>query len=540
MALLGALVFAVHPICTEPVNYISSRATLMAAVGLCGAFLLYMRGGRYYWAAPVVYIFGLLSKESAIVLPALLFIFDYCQERINRKTVTRYIPFGLLSAAYLWHTWSLTGFLEKAVAGAPVRTWDLQIATQIKALVYYAKLLFMPTGLNVHHGFVVSYPAAPVALAGFALTLSLGWWGWRQQQYRASLGFGLAWALICLAPTLFVPLNILVNEHRLYLPLVGLVIILSRLPRLERVPGLIWGAPLLIVLMGVTTWQRNQVWANEATLWADATAKAPLESRPYIYLGNSLHANGEHGAAVEQFNHALRLEPDNLSARNNIGLAYLNLNQLALAQDQFNQLLVIYPGLNEAHYNLGKVAEQAKDWPKALQHYAKVDTSSQHSALLLNSMGTVYERIGRLDSALLYYHKAIKRQPGLKEASNNLARHRQQLPAIGESLFLTGKAALVEAWCFQFLQLEPTHKEALFFMSVSLFHQGRLQESIVVNRRLVEVYPEDYHGRLQLANVLEGNGQWEDARQQYEFLIKNYNDPDARERVLRLQEKMAP
>jgi hypothetical protein len=62
----------------------------------------------------------------------------------------------------------------------------------------------------------------------------------------------------------------------------------------------------------------------------------------------------------------------------------------------------------------------------------------------------------------------------------------------------------------------------------------------VVNRHLVEVYPEDYHGRLQLANVLEDNSQWEDARQQYEFLIKNYNDPAARERLARLQEKMAP
>ncbi len=540
MALLGALLFLVHPICTEPVNYISSRATLLAAVGVCGAFLLYVQGKTYYWAAPIVYLMALFSKESAIVLPGLLVIYDYSKRHLSRGTIKNYIPFAIISMMFLWHSWSITGFLAKAVSGAPLRTWDVQLGTQVKALVYYTKLLILPTNLNLHHGFVTSSLDAPVVLLGVGLLISLGWWGWKTKRYRSTLGFGLAWCFVALVPTLVIPLNILVNEHRLYIPLVGVIIVLSQLPRLERLAGLIWGVPLVIFCMGVMVWQRNQVWADPAVLWADAVHKAPLETRPYVFLGNTLDKRGQHAAAVLQFNKALLLEPDNLSARNNLGLAYLKMGQLKGAEAEFKKLLGHYPDLDEANYNLGQVAQQSKVWPKALAYYAKVASRSRYSALALNNRGTVHEQSGRLDSALFYYNQALKQQSNLLDAQKNRARHRHLLAAKAESLLGAGQTTQVEFWCRQVLEFEPANKEALFFLAVGLLLQGEVQESIEVNQHLVKLYPDDYHSRLQLANALEGHGLLDAAQHQYDFLIKRYNDSLARDRRARLLERKTP
>jgi tetratricopeptide (TPR) repeat protein len=145
--------------------------------------------------------------------------------------------------------------------------------------------------------------------------------------------------LVALLPTLVVPLNVLVNEHRLYLPLFGLVVALLGLSKLEETPGLRLGAPLLLGLLALMTWERNGVWRDEFALWSDAHAKNPTATRPLVYMGNAARAARDPQAAEGYYVQALALEPDNAVVRANLANAYENMGRHRQAIDTFAGIL---------------------------------------------------------------------------------------------------------------------------------------------------------------------------------------------------------
>ena len=100
-----------------------------------------------------------------------------------------------------------------SLANAPRGLYE-QLLTQSKALIYYAYIGIFPTHLNVEHQFYesslleTSCLFALLALGSLCAVLIL--------RYRGRGLFFICWGLLSLAPTLVVPLNVLVNEHRLY------------------------------------------------------------------------------------------------------------------------------------------------------------------------------------------------------------------------------------------------------------------------------------------------------------------------------------
>ena len=110
--------------------------------------------------------------------------------------------------------------------------------------------------------------------------------------------FWLCWALVSLLPATLVPLNVLVNEHRLYLPLAGLAVLVGKLwPEKIGSRRHIAFCSILLVLLAVHTITRNTVWENELTLWGDSAAKSPLMARPHVHLGNAQAASGDPAGA---------------------------------------------------------------------------------------------------------------------------------------------------------------------------------------------------------------------------------------------------
>ena len=154
-ALLGGMVFSVHPIGTEPVNYISSRSESLAAVFALAAFHLHqlrlVHGRVVYGVCSLIcYGMGLLSKSVAITLPALLVLLEWTRHRRLTQSMRTMAPYGVIAALYLA---IISGFVSKAIVGEPLRTMGIQAITQTKAVVYYLKLLIFPVGLSVHHQF---------------------------------------------------------------------------------------------------------------------------------------------------------------------------------------------------------------------------------------------------------------------------------------------------------------------------------------------------------------------------------------------------
>ena len=156
LALGAAMLFAVHPVVSEPVNYISARAGSLAAFFSVSAMWLYCRcNARFtasYALALLCFVLALMSKSTAIVTPGILAALSlHVSGRRGKRLWWRgQIAFWIVAFVYLL---GMRGLIDEALVQAPVRDMVTQLSTQAKALGYYALLVVVPRGLQVDHQF---------------------------------------------------------------------------------------------------------------------------------------------------------------------------------------------------------------------------------------------------------------------------------------------------------------------------------------------------------------------------------------------------
>ncbi len=370
-ALAAALLFALHPLASEPVNYISSRSETLCALFLLLAFHGYLVGSRRWLAIGVVaFVAALLTKSVALALLPMLFIYDrWCRPGgAFRDRWRLQLPYWFLGLVYLV---GIREAIGDAVVNHAVRPLGVQWLTQAKALVYYLKLLWWPQGLSVEHQFSLAtgLESAPVLgalllLATAVLVLS--------RRPDGQVRFWTSWAVITLLPSSAVPLNVLVNEHRLYLPLVGFAVLMARLGvGLAEGRGRA-GQVLVVCWLGVYAGhaaQRTQVWRTPETLWRDAIARGPRMPRPHLFLADCLQQSGRYEEALREYQLTRTVYPAVLSAGdllisyNNEGAAYLALGRHQEAIEAYRRALTIDPTYTRSRASLDAlVALQQAAW----------------------------------------------------------------------------------------------------------------------------------------------------------------------------------
>ena len=368
VAFVAALLFAVHPLNSEVVHYASSRSeALMASFFLaaCWAYLRYAASGDWKWYGVALCGAGLamLCKSVAVVLVFVLPLCDWFSGLDPLRRRWKYLPFAGLALAYVVFTWQ---FVNKALA-LPVRPLDVQLLTQIKGALYYLFLGIFPVDLSVEHQFFsTSSIWEPVVLGAGLCLCSLAWIVGRSR-WRAPI-FAIAWVVLLLAPTFVVPLIVLVNEHRLYLPLAGWCVLLAWLvgPLLLRGHRVaISGLAVYTILLSILTLERGGAWSDELALWGDAAGKAPGMLKPHLRLGDALEKEGRLPEAEKAYLHALALRPQHVATRNNLGVLYKRQTRLGEAQKQFRALLAVSPDIIHARLNLADLLMRQGQWRQA-------------------------------------------------------------------------------------------------------------------------------------------------------------------------------
>ena len=452
-ALLAGLLFALHPLGSEPVNYISSRSESLCAFFFLLAFLAYLRGGRKWLGLSLAAFVGaLLSKSVAIALPPVFLLYELLCRRAAfswQGIGRRQGPFWLAGFLYIVGVW---GALSAAVVTHPVRSLAVQCLTQVKALVFYLKLLWLPQGLSVEHQFSL---AAGLDGTVIAALLCLGTVG-ALLFLREAKGvlFWVAWAGLTLLPSSAVPLNVLVNEHRLYLPAAAFAVLVGRmLAALMEERGNA-GRALVVAWLGsygALAWQRTQVWQGPETLWQDALRQAPKMPRPHLYMGDVLQQAGRHEEALREYTLTRTVYPQVLSAgdqlvsHNNQGAAYLALGRRAEAVESYRQALAIDSTYTKSREALDAlVALQEKNWDptahalhkKGLMmiienrpdEAVKVLEQSLHRQQRLETymaLGMAYEKIGDQAKARWAYASLMALAPGSSYARTAAEKLRQ-------------------------------------------------------------------------------------------------------------------
>lgn len=469
-ALVGSLVFGLHPLALEPVNYVSSRSESLAALLLLASLLLYVRPGPVSLAGSLLaFSAGLLTKSTVAVLPAVLLLWEVTVgERGRSAVVRRQWPYWLVLTGYLAATGSL---LREALIDAPVRAWAAQLCTQAKALVYYAKLLCLPWPLTVEHQFFVSSSSREpvvwlaVALLGSLLVVLLT----RPRPWRGPLWLWLGWIGLCLLPTLIVPLNVLVAERRLYLPLVGVAGLLAVVLGQGPLPRRSWVlAGTAALLLAGRTAQGSQAWESEEGLWREAAQQAPLITRPHLRLGILYRQQGHLDQAEAEFAQALALDSTSAPAWNDLGNLQVQRGEVDLAEHSYQCALELLPSYAEALANLASLRAGQGRTVEALDLYARSLAISPLRGEVHHNLGTLHLRAGRYSEALA----ALERAAALNPEAAGVQFNR------GGALEGLGRLSEAEAAYQRALSLDPGYVRAWYNLGLLYERLGRPAEAV--------------------------------------------------------------
>ena len=344
VALLGGLVFAVHPVHVEAVSNIVGLAEVQAAVFFLAACLVHLRAGRAvaegrsYGAGRLTLVTGLylgafLTKESAVTLPGALFLLDAAREQIGLGELRTYVrnrwkPYGVLAAAagaVLAMRFAVLGSLAHPLGplGADLLQEGVpRIWTLAGIWTHYVRLMVFPLDLSADYSpnvLPIELGWNALNLAGLALALAflaVTWLSFRKRELGEGsrsgrlVGFGVMWFIITISPisNAFFLAGVLLAERTLYLPSVGAAAVagwlLARL--FDSRPRFGWIVTAMVVItMGARTWKRTPTWEHTGTVFETMLRDYPQSGRSQWVLGDLFYNQGRVPESLRSYRAAI-------------------------------------------------------------------------------------------------------------------------------------------------------------------------------------------------------------------------------------------
>lgn len=369
-ALFAALIFAVHPIQAEAVNYIWARSIVLAAVFMFAAWRDWIEG--HEWRAVTWFGAALLAKEECAAFPLALALLWQPKVRQGRRLLALAAMFGLslLAAVHVVYALAITPGAP-AGAQAGITHWHYFLA-QGPVIWRYLRLVILPVGFTVDPQ--IAAPSVAVGIAAWIALVGIAVWVWRYSRW-----FAIGLILLLPSSSIF-PAEDLAADRRMYLALAAFAIVLGQLIKPKA-----WLAAGLITILAGFSVARTYTWMSDERLWRDAVAKAPDKIRAKIQLarnvapaealelladarrlapndpnvatetGKILLSQGNPAAALSEFGRALALDPRDARNYNNRGVALMALGQKDAARQDFLHALRIDPSLTESAQNLRRL-----------------------------------------------------------------------------------------------------------------------------------------------------------------------------------------
>jgi len=422
VALLASVFWAVHPIQTQAVTYIVQRMTSLAGMFYIMSMYFYLKARTsdhrtrrvvFSLVSLFAFVLGMGSKENALLLLLSIGLFELLLVHGNRSWSSAKkgkIFIGILGVTsligFLWTYFGNGNVFSTILAGYEYRPFTLweRLLTESRVVVFYLSLLLypMPERLSIAHGFQVStsvlnpVSTLPSLLFIFGITGLLI--GVARRYPLLSFSF-LFFFVNHLMESTILPLE-LAYEHRNYVPSMlffvpfafGFCFLMEKY-RAKRVMKYFISLFVVLALVAFAhaTYVRNMAWKSPDTLWLDAAAKAPGESRVHHNLGAQYQGRGQAEKAMGEYEKALSLRQ--YPRKGEEAATYFNLGNL--------------------HRDLGNPDRAGFFYQRAIQ----VDPNWYPA---LNSLAVLYERQGRMDAVLPLLRKALVVEPESSHASFNL------------------------------------------------------------------------------------------------------------------------
>lgn len=381
-----AVLFAIHPILTESVTWISGGVYAIYSFFFLASFWCYIAAREkkrisLFFLSLLFFLVALGSSEKAVTLPVIVLSYDWFfgdretgwkNIRIRWKT---WAPFVFLSLLYgIYALLRISGRVG-ALTASSYQPHDgfynpiLQISVAISS---YVALIIWPNILTLYHS-EMTFSWWNAVIRGVFTLLFLGITCWTVMR-RKRIGFWLCWFIIALLPTL-TPWKIawVVAERYVYLSSIGIFVLVSTifdtLVSIKRWKILVIIVGIAIVMALCTrTVIRNADWRTEDTLWMATAETSPSNPTTWNNMGDVYSRHGDREKAVAMFRRAIALNPKYADAYHNLGNMYLQLNTLDQADMAYRKALEINPNLWQSYRGLAVIAATRNHVDEALQY----------------------------------------------------------------------------------------------------------------------------------------------------------------------------
>ena len=485
IALLTTVFFAVLPLHSDVVSFISSRNVLLSGLFFflsCICFLKFMDSGRWRFlcAAFVLFACALLSKATAIVLPLILLLFLYLRPKQSVRDYVNVLPFVVLAIIFFiifkFHATESHVINDQLMLNEGRYGFISRVAVAVQIPFFYMAKLIAPTGLTTEYQIEFSRNifSPRVIFTGLALCLFLSAAFYFRRKFPQAM-FALLWFLICLLPVLnFFLTNPIVADRYAYLSSYAYAFILANLVfqfknRFDQSRAYMILIPVLVIYAWMA-FERNDVWRTQVSVMEDMTKSNSNQVKGFNSLGLHYFDNGEIPKAFEYFQQAKDISP---------AFSELEFHQAMLAFQQ-NRPLEALALLNAAsRFNegethgawtlRGQIHESQGDLLQAARRYRKaVDSAYTSGTTREQAEGRLARVMAKLEPSLNATRKDILDHPG------DLTR-KAKLAVMLQSMGLTTEAiALYE----ELLRLGGPKWGVYANLGMLYKNEGQLEQSI--------------------------------------------------------------
>lgn len=548
-AWVAAVIFAVHPVHTETVAWVSELKSVLAtffclASAWCfvkkapgaistgdhprdGAVPEMAPGAFCYLLSLLFFAAALLSKPASALLPAALLIILWWKRSLDGRALAALAPMVLMASASA----ALAVYLETNHAAAGDTT-ALPLVEQWmlagRSLGFYGSTLAWPVNLSfIHPGFTLD-PAnwADHAWSGsivLLLSVLLAASPWIGRGPCAAVAI----FVVALAPITFMNVAFTrfspVADHWQYqasMPIIALAAAagmhlwwIGRGVHLRRTAVL--AILVYLAVLGGLTWQRATVFESARALWTDTVQRNPAAWIAHAELGRLDAESKDPSSAVAHYQSAIALRPADSSLHNNLGELWMRQSLRDMARAEYRRAIELDPAAPMPRSNLGSLLLAERNVGEAIEHLEVAVKLDPRFAPAQNNLGAALTATGRREEALAHYRQAVALDPRMANARYNLAnelgalgRHAEAiseyhavlaispgLPAalnnLGAALLRAGRPDEAMRRLDEANRSRPGDGATLYNLSLASRALGRLEQAIGFGEAAVEVRPGD-------------------------------------------------
>ena len=437
----SVFLFLAHPIQTQAVAYLSQRFASLATLFYLTSLFFYVKARLcqtgvgekrflkeigFFSVSLLSAVLAMKTKEIAITIPVMAFlceIYFFGFKDKNKKIrgivpafILLLVPVALVLSGVIIAGKSL-GDMATSLDSLSRETVQISrseyLLTQFNVVTTYLRLMLLPMNQNLDYGYPVSTTLLsqdmilPFGVFVFLIFLAVSTYK------RARLvSFGIAWFFVALlVESSVIPIRDVINEHRMYLPSIGLCVAsMAAVDRIVQHQRAKTGLMVFVVFfLAVGTMNRNLVWKTTESLWSDVISKSPNNARAF----------------------------------NNLGLVYKERKQYEKADELFQRALIADKNYTAVYYNLGDVQYGLGNYEKALEYLDTAMKGTKDRLLhvdILNKMGRTYGAMDRREQAIDSFQKAITLYPSSPVFRNNLAVQYIKAERLDEAIAVLKKA----------------------------------------------------------------------------------------------------